>query len=145
MDQNELEYFYKKLEVYGTDFKFYSSDPMLSKYSVGQLESAYIHLISHLRKVIKKQGGSTEIKQIKDVYRINSSGTNSIDTNSIDTNANVCFDVLSNDGNIKSVQLPVDRKSKFYTMMKDYEYYLKGKLNILKSCIDDYETHGSNS
>lgn len=121
MESEEYRVLYEAVKKKGSDFYDIAKDPQLQKYSVEDLEDAYVHIMDHIRFLCPESGGCEEIKQIKDVYRIG---------------GDIFFDIYAEDSDGKKVEKKEvfvnDYRSKFFTLVKDYKYFLMGKLNMIR-------------
>ncbi|KAL0266020.1 UNVERIFIED_CONTAM: hypothetical protein PYX00_011737 [Menopon gallinae] len=121
MESDEYRILYEIVKKKGTDFQDIAKDPRLEKYKVEELEDAYVHIMDHIRFLCPESGGCEEIMQIKDVYRIG---------------GDIFFDVLTENCNGKKVVKKEvfldDYRSKFFTLVKDYKFFLMGKLNMIR-------------
>lgn len=127
MDSSEYKIFYEMIKKKGSDFCDIKRDPRFKKYTISDLEDSYVEIMDHIRFLCPESGGCEDIKQIKDVYRIK---------------GDIFFDVSTEDTNGKKIiQTEIflnDYRSKFFTLVKDYKFFLKGKLNMLKEIEDTF-------
>ncbi|KAK1348042.1 hypothetical protein CWI37_0185p0030 [Hamiltosporidium tvaerminnensis] len=129
MKAEDQQKFLQLLYRFGYDMKTISG--YLPEYTVEELTHIYQRLILTFGKQCVNQGGACDIQQIKDVYFYEDE---------------IRFDVVKEEngrliekGNI---QLP-DYKSKTYMMLKDFEFSLRWKINMVNSFYKNFEKHGN--
>lgn len=129
MDSDEYRVLYEMIKKKGSDFHDILKDPRFKRYTLSDLEDAYVCIMDHIRFICPESGGCKDIKQIKDVYRVN---------------GDVFFDVFVEDASgekgVKNGVFLNDYRSKFFTLVKDYKFFLKGKLNMIREIENTFKT-----
>lgn len=132
MNKEHLKQFYGEIIKKGSDFVSIRKSDIFGVYTLEELEGAYVELMSHIKGLHPKEDMNTEIKQIKDVYRID---------------GDIYFDVLAEDGRsadvVKKEVYFNDIGSKIYTLMQDYKFFLLGKINMISELEEAFETENN--
>lgn len=124
MNKEKYILFYELLHKKGSDFTDILKSPELSGFTVKDLEEAYRKIIENIGCICEENGGYNDIKQIKDIYRVN---------------GEVHFDVIEENNILKENKKMDIYSSKFFILLKDYEYFLRGKLNMINEKIKNFK------